>query len=156
MKLSTKGRYTIIALVDVARHSHGGCVAVADIAARQDVSLAYLERLFGQLRRRNLLISERGPGGGFRLGRRPEDIGIIEVLEAVGEVTSALEQGSGARGGVSGTAEQGLANRLWESLSAQVHLFLHHTTLADVLEGGLVPCPASQALAPQETQREHS
>lgn len=149
MKLSTKGRYAMVAMVDLAlllRRPGITHVALAEIARRQDVSQAYLEQLFVKLRRAGLVDSVRGPGGGYRLARDPAEIRVAEVLEAVEESVSALEMGAGASGGVSGSQAQSMTNRLWESLSAQVYVFLHQTTLADVAKNGLKPCPAVPGL----------
>ena len=149
MKLSTKGRYAMVAMVDLAlvqsrvpaRH-----VSLAEIAKRQNVSLAYLEQLFVKLRRAGLVESVRGPGGGYRLTRPPAEIRVADVLQAVEETVSALETGAGASGGVSGSQAQSMTNRLWEGLSAQVYVFLHQTTLADVAGNALKPCPAVPSL----------
>lgn len=142
MKLSTKGRYAIIALTDLAIAKPDHLTSLAEIAERQDISLAYLEQLFVRLRRAGLVDSVRGPGGGYKLARAPETIRIAEVLEAVDETVSAMHVGAGASGGVSGSRAQTLSNRLWESLSAHVYVFLHNHTLADVAKNQLLPCPA--------------
>jgi len=149
MKLSTKGRYAMVAMVDLAilqRRPDSRHVSLAEIARRQDVSQAYLEQLFVKLRRAGLVDSVRGPGGGYHLARDPAEIRVSEVLEAVEESVSAMEMGAGASGGVSGSQAQSMANRLWESLSAQVYVFLHQTTLADVAGNGMKPCPAVPGL----------
>lgn len=142
MKLSTKGRYAIIALVDLANAPAEGLTSLAEISRRQDISLPYLEQLFVRLRRAGLVESVRGPGGGYRLARTAETIRLTEVLGAVDETVSALHVGAGASGGVSGSRAQTLSNRLWESLSAHVYVFLHNHTLADVARNQLLPCPA--------------
>jgi Rrf2 family iron-sulfur cluster assembly transcriptional regulator len=142
MKLSTKGRYAMIALVDLALASPGTLVTLNEIAARQNVSLAYLEQLFVKLRRAGLVESVRGPGGGYRLARPSDSIRVSEVLEAVEETVSALQAGAGAKGAVSGSRAQSLSNRLWEGLSAHVYVFLHQTRLSDVAGNDLTPCPA--------------
>ncbi len=142
MKLSTKGRYAMIALVDLALASPGTLVTLNEIAARQNVSLAYLEQLFVKLRRAGLVESVRGPGGGYRLARPSDAIRVSEVLEAVEETVSALQAGAGAKGAVSGSRAQSLSNRLWEGLSAHVYVFLHQTRLSDVAGNDLTPCPA--------------
>ena len=146
MKLSTKGRYAMVALVDLATVGAGQMTSLAEISKRQDISLPYLEQLFVRLRRAGLVNSVRGPGGGYRLAREPHEIRISEVFEAVDETVSAMEMGAGASGGVSGTRAQSLSNRLWESLSAQVFVFLHQTSLEDVVKNGLKPCPAVPSL----------
>ncbi len=146
MKLSTKGRYAMMALADLALARADDLVSLAAISKRQDISLPYLEQLFVKLRRAGLVEAARGPGGGYKLARAPEDIRVSEVLEAVDETVSALHTGAGATGGVSGTRAQSMTNRLWEGLSAHVYVFLHQTTLADVIGNGMKPCPAVPAL----------
>lgn len=146
MKLSTKGRYAMIALVDLALAKPGALVSLTEISTRQDVSLAYLEQLFVKLRRAGLVDSVRGPGGGYRLARTPDAIRVSEVLEAVEETVSAMHAGAGATGAVSGSKAQSLSNRLWEGLSAHVYVFLHQTRLSDVAQNALTPCPAVPSL----------
>ncbi|MFD1883313.1 Rrf2 family transcriptional regulator [Paracoccus pacificus] len=146
MKLSTKGRYATVALVDLATAGGAEPTSLADISRRQDISLPYLEQLFVRLRRAGLVESVRGPGGGYRLTRAPETIRLAEVLAAVDETVSALHVGAGASGGSSGSLAQSLSNRLWQSLSAHVYVFLHNTTLADVSKNALLPCPAVPSL----------
>lgn len=142
MKLSTKGRYAMVALVDLAIAKSDDLTSLAEISKRQDISLPYLEQLFVRLRRAGLVDSVRGPGGGYRLARPAAEIRVAEVLEAVDETVSALHVGAGASGAVSGSRAQTLSNRLWESLSAHVYVFLHNATLADVAKNMLLPCPA--------------
>ena len=146
MKLSTKGRYAMVALADLAmieaRSGGEELVSLAEISKRQDISLPYLEQLFVKLRRAGLVDSVRGPGGGYRLAKTPETIRLADILEAVDETVSAMHVGAGASGGVSGSRAQTLSNRLWESLSAHVYVFLHNHTLADVARNQLLPCPA--------------
>ncbi|MDO7559803.1 MAG: Rrf2 family transcriptional regulator [Paracoccaceae bacterium] len=146
MKLSTKGRYAVVALADLALGKGGGLVSLAEIARKQNISLPYLEQLFVKLRRAGLVTAVRGPGGGYRLGRSAESIRISEILSAVEETVSAMHSGAGAMGGVSGTRAQSLTNRLWEGLSAQVYVFLHQTRLSDVVRNEMAPCPAVPAL----------
>lgn len=142
MKLSTKGRYAMIALTDLAGQGPGRLVSLAEIAERQDISLAYLEQLFVKLRRAKLVTSVRGPGGGYRLARPIEQIRIAEILSAVDESMDALSRGAGASGAASGTREQILADKFWEQLSANVYVLLHQTRLGDVVDNHLAPCPA--------------
>ena len=146
MKLSTKGRYAMVALADLALAPEGSLVSLTALSRRQDISLAYLEQLFVKLRRAGLVTSARGPGGGYRLARLPGEIRVSDVLEAVDETVNAMRPGIGARGGVSGSRAQSMTNRLWEGLSAHVYVFLHQTTLAEVVSNELVPCPAVPAL----------
>ena len=142
MKLSTKGRYGMVALVDLALQPADTLTSLADIAERQDVSLPYLEQLFVRLRRAGLVESARGPGGGYKLSRPATEIRVSEILSAVDETVSAMHLGAGVSGGVSGSRAQTLSNRLWQSLSAHVYVFLHNATLADVAHNRLLPCPA--------------
>jgi len=146
MKLSTKGRYAMVALADLATARDDQMTSLAAVSKRQDISLPYLEQLFVKLRRAGLVESVRGPGGGYRLARDPSEIRVSEVLEAVDETVSALHTGAGATGGVSGSRAQSMANRLWEGLSAHVYVFLHQTRLSDVIGNALKPCPAVPAL----------
>lgn len=146
MKLSTKGRYAVVALADLALAGNEDLMSLAEISKRQDISLAYLEQLFVKLRRAGLVEAVRGPGGGYRLTRSPDSIRISEVMEAVEEHVDATQSGAGASGGVSGTRAQSLSNRLWEGLSAQVYVFLHQTRLSDVIGNAMTPCPAVPAL----------
>ncbi|KAB7615923.1 Rrf2 family transcriptional regulator [Amylibacter sp. SFDW26] len=146
MKLSTKGRYAMIALVDIALESDGGTVSLAEISKRQDISLNYLEQLFVKLRRAGFVESIRGPGGGYKLAMTTDAIRVSEVLASVDETMDALSKGAGASGALSGSRAQSLNNRLWESLSAQVYVFLHQARLSDVIENQMAPCPAVPSL----------
>ena len=142
MKLSTKGRYAMVALADIALQPDGTLVTLGDIAQRQDISLPYLEQLFVKLRRGGLVASVRGPGGGYRLAKAASDIRVVDVLGAVDETVDAMHKGAGASGGLSGSRAQSMTNRLWEGLSAHVYVFLHQTRLSDVVGTSLAPCPA--------------
>ncbi len=142
MKLSTKGRYAMVALVDIALQPDGTLVTLGDISKRQDVSLPYLEQLFVKLRRAGLVTSVRGPGGGYRLAQPASEIRVVDILAAVDETVDAMHTGAGASGGLSGSKAQSLSNRLWQSLSAHVYVFLHQARLSDVVGRSLAPCPA--------------
>ncbi len=142
MKLSTKGRYAMVAIADLALQPPGHRATLSEIAKRQDISISYLEQLFVKLRRSGLVTSARGPTGGDVLGRSPHEIRIIDVLSAVEETLDAMYKGVGASGAVSGSKAQSLTNRLWESISANVYVLLHQTRLSDVIDNDLVPCPA--------------
>ena len=146
MKLSTKGRYAMVAMADLAMMQGDGLMTLSELSRRQDISLPYLEQLFVKLRRAGLVEAVRGPGGGYKLAKSPDAIRISEVMEAVEETVDALYTGAGASGGVSGTRAQSLTNRLWEGLSANVYVFLHQTRLSDVIRNEMQPCPAVPAL----------
>jgi len=145
MKMSTKGRYAVMAMIDIAVHSDGNPVSLAEIAERQDISQEYLEQLFGKLRKAKLVESARGPGGGYRLARPVEQIRVSEILAAVDETMDALSRGAGASGARRGTREQDLTDKLWEQLSANIYVLLHQTRLSDVVCNQLTPCPAVPA-----------
>ena len=146
MKLSTKGRYAVVALADLALQHEGALMNLTELSKRQDISLAYLEQLFVKLRRAELVESVRGPGGGYRLARSASDIRVADILAAVDETVSAMHKGAGVTGGASGSRAQSMTNRLWEGLSAHVYVFLHQARLSDVVSNELAPCPAVPAL----------
>jgi len=132
----------MVALADLAIQPETALVSLGEISKRQSVSLPYLEQLFVKLRRADLVVSVRGPGGGYRLARPAAEIRVVDILSAVDETVSAMHTGAGASGGSSGSRVQSLTNRLWEGLSAHVYVFLHQTRLSDVIGNDLVPCPA--------------
>ncbi len=144
MKLSTKGRYAVTALADIALNGETRPVTLSDISDRQDISLAYLEQLFVRLRRAGIVDSVRGPGGGYLLAMAPEEMRIAEIMVAVDERLNAMgcdghwEEGVGC----GKSREACLTHNLWEQLSAHVHVFLSQTTIADVIGNQMVPCPA--------------
>ena len=142
MKLSTKGRYAMVALTDLALAPPDAVMSLSDLSSRQDISLTYLEQLFVRLRRAGLVESVRGPRGGYKLAKPASSIRVADVLAAVDETVSALHTGPSASGGVSGSQAQSMANRLWEGLSAHVYVYLHQTRLSDVAANDLAPCPA--------------
>ncbi len=130
MKLSTKGRYAVTAMLDLALHHDQGPVALAEVSARQGISLSYLEQLFAQLRREGLVTSVRGPGGGYRLGRTAEQINVAEVIAAVNENIDATRCGGN---GTCDDGEECLTHRLWLDLSNQIYSFLSGISLAQVV-----------------------
>lgn len=131
MRLSTKGRYSVTTIVDLALHQSTGPVALADISRRQHLSLSYLEQLFGQLRRHGLVQGVRGPGGGYRLARGPEEISVADVILAVEQPVDAT-----ACGGEEDcdAGERCLTHDLWAELSGQIQTFLAGISLADLAE----------------------
>jgi Rrf2 family transcriptional regulator, iron-sulfur cluster assembly transcription factor len=145
MKLSTKGRYAMVALVDLVQNGSDRLVNLVEISERQDISLAYLEQLFVKLRRAGIVVSARGPSGGYRLASVPDKVRISEILYAVDEGMNALSRGAGASGATIETKAHMLTDQLWEQLSANVYVFLHQTRLSDILFDQMVPCPAVPA-----------
>jgi len=136
MQLSTKGRYAVMAMTDLASRDSLRAVALADIAERQQLSLAYLEQLFARLRRRGLVTSSRGPGGGYRLAKPASETSVAEVVTAVDEPLKAVRCNGGAKGCMHGGARC-LTHDLWEETGRQIHDFLASVTLADVVSGKL-------------------
>jgi Rrf2 family iron-sulfur cluster assembly transcriptional regulator len=134
MKLSTKGRYAVMAMVDLAQHSAEGPVCLSEIADRQEISLSYLEQLFAKLRRGGLVKSVRGPGGGYLLAYDRDATRIADIILAVDEPIRAVRCKPGATLGCRGDRSRCLTHDLWEELSNQIHLFLNAVTLGDVCE----------------------
>jgi Rrf2 family transcriptional regulator, iron-sulfur cluster assembly transcription factor len=134
MRLSTKGRYAVMAMVDLAKHGAGRPVSLADIAERQDISLSYLEQLFAKLRKGNLVNSVRGPGGGYLLAYAASETRISDIILAVDEPIRATRCTPGAPTGCRGNNSRCLTHDLWEELGNQIHLYLSSVSLADVVE----------------------
>jgi Rrf2 family iron-sulfur cluster assembly transcriptional regulator len=131
MRLTTKGRYAVTAMLDLALHGGDGPVSLADISGRQDISLSYLEQLFAKLRRNDLVHSVRGPGGGYKLSRAGNEIFVAQIIDAVNEAVDAT--------GCGGTSDcqQGevcLTHHLWCDLSEQIHNFLNQISLSNLVE----------------------
>ena len=132
MKMSTKGRYAVMAMIDIAQDTSGAPVSLAAIAERQDISQEYLEQLFAKLRRAGLVESSRGPGGGYRLARTADLISMAEVITSVDEPLRVTRcEGDAIDGCVRG--ERCCAHDLWSSLGRQMMYFLSSITLDDVV-----------------------
>lgn len=131
MKLTTKGRYAVTAMLDLALHDTEGPVNLADIARRQEISLSYLEQLFAKLRKNGLVESSRGPGGGYRLALTADDISISSVISAVDEQVDATRCGGlqNCQGHL-----RCLTHDLWQELSNQITSFLDSISLGDLVQ----------------------
>lgn len=130
MRLTTKGRYAVTAMLDLALHAENGPVSLADISERQGISISYLEQLFAKLRRRELVVSVRGPGGGYQLGAEAQNISVASVIDAVDESVDAT------RCGGQGDCHEGevcLTHHLWTDLSSRIHQFLSGITIGDLV-----------------------
>ncbi|AJO89352.1 Fe-S cluster assembly transcriptional regulator IscR [Haemophilus influenzae] len=130
MKLTSKGRYAVTAVLDIALNADGGPVSLADISERQHISLSYLEQLFAKLRKDGLVKSVRGPGGGYQLGLASEQISVGMIIAAVNEnihVTKCLGR-ENCKNGV-----ECLTHELWEDLSLRIESFLNEITLAELV-----------------------
>ncbi|HUT42480.1 MAG TPA: Rrf2 family transcriptional regulator [Gammaproteobacteria bacterium] len=131
MRLSTKGRYAVTAMMDLAIHHEEGAVTLADISGAQGISLSYLEQLFARLRRHGLVEGIRGPGGGYQLSRPPTEISVAEIIDAIGEgidVTLCAGRTDCQDG------ERCLTHELWQQLGGKIQEFLASVTLASFLE----------------------
>ena len=130
MRLTTKGRYAVTAMLDLALNAEKGPISLADISKRQEISLSYLEQLFAKLRQRSLVKSVRGPGGGYKLSRGADGICVAEIIDAVNESVDATSCGG------SGNCQHGevcLTHHLWTDLSDQIHHFLSGITLESLV-----------------------
>jgi len=134
LRLSTKGRYAVMAMVDLAVHSNGRPVALAEIADRQEISQSYLEQLFGKLRKGGLVASVRGPGGGYLLARDPGDTRVADIVMAVDEPLAATRCTPGSPQGCHSHKGRCMTHDLWEELGNQIYLYLSSVSLADVCE----------------------
>jgi len=131
MRLTTKGRYAVTAMLDLAVHATKGPITLADISQRQGISLSYLEQLFSKLRKKDLVASARGPGGGYRLSRNAGEINVADVISAVDEKVDATRcagQGNCQNG------EECLTHQLWTDLSDQLYDFLQGISLGQLVD----------------------
>lgn len=131
MRLTTKGRYAVTAMLDLALHSGQGPVSLSEISSRQHISLSYLEQLFAKLRRRGLVKSIRGPGGGYCLDRATEETFVADIIDAVDESVDATNCSGEAN---CQEGEVCLTHHLWSDLSDQIHNFLSGISLASLVE----------------------
>lgn len=152
MRLTTKGRYAVTAMLDLAVHAIDGPITLADISQRQGISLSYLEQLFAKLRKSELVSSARGPGGGYRLSRNSYEINIADIITAVDEKVDATRCN---REGDCQDGETCLTHRLWIDLSDLLYDFLHNITLGKLVEDRHVKeVAARQDSADQESSDE--
>lgn len=138
MRLSTKGRYAVTAMLDLALHAGQGPVTLSDISANQGISLSYLEQLFAALRAKQLVRGVRGPGGGYYLAREPDEISIADIIAAVDEWVAFTRCGGrqNCRDG-----QRCLTHSLWDQLSEEIFRFLGGISLGDLVERGSVRDP---------------
>ena len=130
MKLTSKGRYAVTAMIDIALNQEKGAITLSLISERQGISLSYLEQLFAKLKKAELVSSARGPGGGYRLSRASSEISISEIIKAVDESVDARKCAGKAncQGG-----DECLSHELWSELSETIDSFLKSITLQDVV-----------------------
>lgn len=141
MRLTTKGRYAVTAILDLALHARNNPVSLADISERQGISISYLEQLFAKLRRKGLVSSVRGPGGGYRLSRDGDTIYVAEIIDAVDESVDATRcQGMGD----CQNGERCLTHDLWQQLSSEIHRFLGGISVQSLVERAEIQKVASR------------
>lgn len=131
MRLTTKGRFAVTAMIDLALREHNGPVTLAGISERQNISLSYLEQLFGKLRRHKLVSSVRGPGGGYRLGKVQAEITVADIINAVDEALDATQ--CGGKGNCGNEEQVCMTHQLWTSLNAKMIEYLSGVTLAELV-----------------------
>jgi len=132
MRLTTKGRYAVTAVLDLALHQDDGPVSLAAISGRQDISLSYLEQLFAKLRRNNIVSSTRGPGGGYKLTNNVDEVSVSDIIIAVDESCKVVD--CGENDGCHGGDYQCLTHDLWQELSNEIRTFLDGITLSEIME----------------------
>lgn len=153
MRLSTKGRYAVMAMADLASRQRGTePVSLGEIAESQGISLSYLEQLFAKLRKGGLVVSVRGPGGGYRLSRPADELRVGDVILAVDEPITTTRCKPGSPIGCTGTAARCITHDLWEELGRQIHVFLSSVTLADVVERRVLGRAHLRGAAPPEAR----
>lgn len=130
MRLTTKGRFAVTAMIDVALRQHGGPVTLAGIADRQRISLSYLEQLFGKLRRNHLVASTRGPGGGYTLAKPLSAVSVADIISAVDEPLDATN--CGGKGNCHDD-HPCMTHNLWTSLNVRMHEYLSSVSLDDLV-----------------------
>jgi len=156
MKLTTKGRYAVTAMLDLALHAQSGPVSLAEISTRQEISLSYLEQLFSRLRKQDLVASTRGPGGGYRVARSLDKVAISEIIMAVNESVDATQCAGKENCHSHGRC---LTHDLWEGLSEQIEEFLSGVSLQDLIDKQSVKTVAMRQDQMQDrvlVQREHT
>jgi Rrf2 family transcriptional regulator, iron-sulfur cluster assembly transcription factor len=135
MRLTTKGRFAVTAMIDLGLRQSNGPVTLAAISQRQQISLSYLEQLFGKLRRHDLVESTRGPGGGYTLSRSPADITVAEIITSVDEPMDATQ--CGGKENCLGEGERCMTHDLWASLNLRMVEFLNSVTLQKLVDDQL-------------------
>jgi len=136
MRLTTKGRFAVTAMIDLGLRNHSGPVTLSKISKRQNISLSYLEQLFGRLRRHELVNSVRGPGGGYNLARTARDITVADIVLAVDEPLDSTHCGGkkNCNIGRNGRSGKCMTHDLWSALNRRVVDFLDSVSLQDLVD----------------------
>ena len=133
MKLTSKGRYAVMAMADLAKNNAKKPTSLTEISLRQGISISYLEQLFLKLRKNNLVQSARGPSGGYVLSRPPEEIKLLSIISAVDEKIKTVKCRKESKKGCNGKSIKCITHNLWDDLEAHINKFFHDNTLSDIL-----------------------
>ena len=132
MKLNSKGRYAVMAMADLAKYKGNKPINLTEISLRQGISLSFLEQLFSKLKKNNLVLSERGPGGGYILSKAPEDIKLSSIINAVDEKIKTLKCKKESKKGCNGKSVKCITHNLWDDLETHINSFFEKNTLKDI------------------------
>ena len=133
MKLTSKGRYAVMAMADLAKHNVNQPTSLTEISLRQGISISYLEQLFLKLRKHNLVQSARGPTGGYVLSKPPEDIKLLSIISAVDEKIKTVKCRKESKKGCNGKSIKCITHNLWDDLEMHINKFFEENTLSDIL-----------------------
>ena len=133
MKLTSKGRYAVMAMADLAKNNVKKPTNLTEISLRQGISIAYLEQLFLKLRKNNLVQSARGPSGGYVLSKPPGEIKLLSIINAVDEKIKTVKCRKESKKGCNGKSIKCITHNLWDDLEAHINKFFHDNTLSDIL-----------------------
>ena len=133
MKLTSKGRYAVMAMADLAKNNVKEPTSLAEISLRQGISIAYLEQLFLKLRKNNLVQSVRGPSGGYLLSKNPEEIKLLSIIRAVDEKVKTVKCKKESKKGCNGKSVKCITHNLWDDLETHINKFFEDNTLNDIL-----------------------
>ena len=133
MKLTSKGRYAVMAMADLAKNNAKKPISLTEISLRQGISLSFLEQLFLRLKKNNLVLSARGPNGGYVLSKRPEDIKLSNIINAVDEKIKTVKCKKESKKGCNGKLDKCITHNLWDDLETHINSFFEKNTLRDIV-----------------------
>ena len=133
MKLTSKGRYAVMAMADLAKNNAKKPINITEISLRQGISLSFLEQLFSKLKKNNLVLSSRGPSGGYILSRDPDEIKLSSIISAVDEKIKTVKCKKESKKGCNGKSVKCITHDLWEDLETHIHSFFEKNTLRDIV-----------------------
>ena len=133
MKLTSKGRYAVMAMADLAKNNVKEPISLTEISLRQGISLSFLEQLFLRLKKNNLVLSARGPNGGYVLSKSPEEIKLSSIIKAVDEKIKTVKCKKNSKKGCNGKSIKCITHNLWDDLEIHINNFFEKNTLKDIL-----------------------